>query len=182
MRRVPEVQSQWADFARLPPSSSLSRRLEIAIDLYPCDLLFIHRDAESLSPDRRREEISRSLPQSLGGSRTRHVPVVPVRMTEAWLLTHEDAIRAAAGNPRGTQPLSLPALREIERLPDPKQILLGALTAASGLNARRRSRFDAHQRIQFVPLYMDDYSRLRSLTAFQQLQDDIDSALGLRAN
>ena len=38
-------QPQWADLRRLPnPPRSLEQRLQAALALYPCDLLFVHRD------------------------------------------------------------------------------------------------------------------------------------------
>lgn len=41
------LQPVWADLGRLPrPPKSLSDRISDTIALYPCDLLFVHRDAE----------------------------------------------------------------------------------------------------------------------------------------
>jgi hypothetical protein len=94
-------------------------------------------------------------------------------MTEAWLLADELAIRSAAGNPNGTESLNLPNVRTLEDLPDPKRVLHRALTTASGLSARRRSRLSVHQRVHLIPNYIDDYSRLNALPAFQALQQDI---------
>lgn len=54
----------------------------------------------------RRTEIVNALPAET----TRHIPVIPVRMTEAWLLGHELSIRSAAGNPNGSENLELPDL------------------------------------------------------------------------
>jgi hypothetical protein len=94
-------------------------------------------------------------------------------MTEAWLLADEIAIRSAAGNPNGREDLSLPDLRRLEDLPDPKRVLHDALTIATGLNARRRSRVPVHERVHLIPNYIDDYSCLNVLPAFQVLQQDI---------
>ena len=131
--------------------------------------LFVHRDAEAQPSDFRREEIAKALLQT----QVRHIPVVPVRMTEAWLLADEIAIRKAAGNPNGVEKLNLPALRKLEDLPDPKKVLHDAIIKASGLNARRRARIPVHQRVHLIPNYIDDYSRLNVLSAFQRLQQDI---------
>ncbi len=94
-------------------------------------------------------------------------------MTEAWLLADETAIRSAAGNPNGREELNLPEARRLEDLPDPKKVLHDALVAASGLNARRRSRFRVRQRVHLIPNYIDDYSSLNVLSAFRALQQDI---------
>ena len=168
-REVTPVTAQWADFSRIPRQGNAEERLRTALDLYPCNVIFVHRDAEGQASALRREEIA----SALRGVSIRHIPVVPVRMTEAWLLADENAIRSAAGNPNGTENLNLPDIRRLEDLPDPKQVLHDALTAASGLNARRRTRLPVRQRVQLIPNYIDDYSCLNVLTAFQTLQQDI---------
>jgi len=161
--------AQWADFSRIPRQRNTEDRLRTALDLYPCDVLFVHRDAEAQPYGLRREEIANALHRT----RVRHIPVVPVRMTEAWLLADEIAIRHATGNPNGTENLSLPELRKLEDLHDPKKVLHDALTTASGLNARRRSRLPVRQRVRLIPNYIDDYSRLNVRPAFRKLQEDI---------
>lgn len=168
-RDVSQVVAQRADFSRMPRQPSTEARLKSVLDLYPCDVLFVHRDAEGQPPDLRRYEIA----EALHFTPVKHVPVVPVRMTEAWLLVNEDAIRAAAGNPHGKENLCLPDLRKIEDLPNPKKVLHDVLTAASGLNARRRPRFPVHRRVHLIPHYIEDYSRLDALPAFRKLQQDI---------
>lgn len=169
---VTPIVSQPADLARIPRRST-EHRLRAVLDLYPCDILFVHRDAEGQCPLNRRAEIA----HSLGWATIHHVAVVPVRMTEAWLLINEGAIRSAAGNPNGTVPLNLPNRDLIERMPDPKQVLFDALRTASGLNTRRRARFPVHKRVHRIPDYIQDYTPLTALQAFQQLQIDIDQAV-----
>jgi hypothetical protein len=132
-------------------------------------VLFVHRDAEAQPSAVRREEIATALRETL----LRHIPVVPVRMTEAWLLADETAIRFAAGNPNGRENLNLPELRRLEDLPNPKRVLHEALSRASGLGARRRSRLSVGQRVHQIPNHIDDYSRLNVLPAFRTLQQDI---------
>ena len=121
---IGSVLAQWADFQRIPPQPNLAARLNRAIDLYPCDILFVHRDSEGQSRDIRCQEISDAV---AGLATIRHVPVIPVRMTEAWLLFDESAIRRAAGNPNGRQDLHLRPVRELERLADPKKTLHDAI-------------------------------------------------------
>ena len=168
------IVSQWADFSRIPRLPGMEGRLRAALDAYPCDILFVHRDAEAQPPEWRRQEIV----NALHWSNISHVPVVPVRMTEAWLLADKQAIRTAAGNPNGRERLNLPAIRRIEAVPDPKAVLREAIAEASGLNRRRRARLSVGQRIQLIPNYIEDYSPLLILSAFRQLQADIQVALG----
>ncbi|MFN7616245.1 MAG: hypothetical protein ACK5RM_08685, partial [Pseudanabaena sp.] len=115
------IQSQWANLGRLPkPPKTLSDRIVAALDLYPCDLLFIHRDAEREPINARIEEINSAMVivQSKIIDSITTVPVIPIRMTEAWLLIDEKAIKTAAGNPRGKQILSMPAINRLETIPD----------------------------------------------------------------
>ena len=136
------------------------------------DILFVHRDAERASLERRRQEIP-PVDHPL-------VRIVPVRMTEAWLLFDEDATRAAADHPGGTIPLELPALVRVESLPDPKTVLHDALTAAADLHGRRRrKKFDQRigQRVLRVAEYIDDFSPLRRLGAFRAFEDECATAL-----
>jgi hypothetical protein len=172
---VSRIQPEWADLRRLPrPPQTLQERILIAINLFPCDLLFVHRDAEKRVPKRRYEEIYAALQEATSkGFQTPAICVVPVQMTEAWLLFDKNAIRFAAGNPNGKKPLSLPDLSGIEHIPDPKELLFDLLREASGLTGRRLKRFNmAESRIRITEL-ISDFSPLRQLSAFQRLEKDI---------
>ncbi|MFM7266049.1 MAG: hypothetical protein ACKOZW_10775, partial [Cyanobium sp.] len=100
------IQGTWFDPSAIA-TGSLSEKVRKALELYPCELLFIHRDAEKQSRPQRLQEIhaaTASLPPN-------PVPVIPVHMTEAWLLISEAALRAAACNRNGKAKLELPPLR-----------------------------------------------------------------------
>lgn len=164
-------ESQFAE--TLPsPSTGLSRRVAEALRLYPCDILFVHRDAESAGFEHRKREIEKAL-NEIGHA---WVPVIPVRMTEAWLLSDFAAIRIAADNPAGKSRLAIPA-RHWDRLPDPKRTLREALIAASGLSGRRLARFSPDTRRVRVAQLTDDFSRLRELGAFRLLEAEVIASL-----
>ena len=128
-----------ANLQDLPtPPRTLSQKITTTCDLFPADVLFIHRDSDRESSDKRREEIAEAFGHLEGETQANWVPVIPVRMTEAWLLVSEHALRSAAGNPEGRHGLSVPPLARLEAIPDPKQILKGLLLDASGLTGRRR--------------------------------------------
>jgi len=169
------IQSEWADLRRLVhPPRTLVERIRVSLDLYPCDLLFIHRDAERESPQNRRREIQTALDEiTEPGFVPPVVCVVPVRMQEAWFLFNEEAIRRAAGNPNGTIPLNIPPLRNVEHLPDPKTTLHDVLKQASGLSGRRQKNFHVSQSALRLTDFIEDYSTLRILPAFQVLEEDV---------
>ena len=60
-------------FQRIPRQRDTEWKLAAALDLYPCDLLFVHRDAENQPPELRRREIA----SNLRNSRVKHVPSSP---------------------------------------------------------------------------------------------------------
>lgn len=167
------VHFEWADLRRLsPPPRLLRDRIGRTLEIFPCHLLFVHRDAEGQQPDQRYGEISAAI-QDQAGSCISHVGVVPVRMQESWLLLDPVAIRQAAGNPNGRADLNLPSLRRIESLPDPKEVLYQSLRVASGLSGRRLKGFQPSARAYDVSRYMRDFSMLRGLPAFVRLEDDV---------
>ncbi len=166
------IQPEWADLRRLPKApKKLPERIQCSVDLYPCDVLFVHRDAEKTPWQQRACEIRQALAKIV------HPPlavcVVPVRMLEAWLLFDEMAIRKAASNPNGNQPLVLPVMNDIEMLPDPKQILHDLLRLASGHSGKRRKRKLHINRLAFrVTELADNFAPLRELAAFKSLEEE----------
>ena len=170
-----EVQSEWADLRLLPtPPQTLVTKIARGIELYPCNILFIHRDAESQSPQLRVDEIQRAIDEAAQAQTLpTHVCVVPVRMQEAWLLFDEMAIRYAAGNPNGNVPITLPPLDHLEELPSPKAELYQLLRQASGRTGRRLKRFQPNKQVRRIPDFIDDFSPLRALSAFATLETDV---------
>jgi hypothetical protein len=170
-----EIQFHFADLRAVrEPPTTLAKKLRCAVDLYPCDLLFVHRDAEREEPQNRRDEICRAAAKA--GLDVAKVCVVPVRMTEAWLLFNATAVRRAAGNPNGCSELAVPAASP-ETIVDPKELLHGALRAACGLTGRRLKRFNTSQAVHRIAENIDDFSPLRKLVAFGALEAELVSAL-----
>jgi hypothetical protein len=175
-RTTVPFEPQWADLARLPsPPKPLPARIAAALDLYPCDLLFVHRDAEKEPHARRSAEIREAL--SGFANHPPAVCVVPVRMQEAWLLFDEAALRKAAGRPNGKTPLALPSMKQIEQEPDPKRKLHELLREASGLSGRHHKRFRAEIQVHRLAELIDDFTPLFELLAFQALDEELEAAL-----
>ncbi|MDY6785744.1 MAG: DUF4276 family protein [Cyanobacteriota bacterium] len=174
------IQSEWADLSRLRiKPKSFSERISKSLELYPCDLLFIHRDAEKEPRQNRVNEIQKAIKGIAPPIAIPYICVIPVRMMEAWLLFDEAAIRRAADNPSRRQPLSLPSLKKVEQLPDPKQYLCQLLRDASGLTGGRLKKFKSKERekIQRVAQLINDFSPLHTLSAFQALENDVKGLL-----
>lgn len=167
------IDESWADLRRLrKPPKTLAERIRAALLFYPCDMLFVHRDAEGANVQWRLDEIRAAMPPG-----SKYVPVVPVKMFEAWLLFNEDLIRAAAGNPRGRAAIDLPPLNRVESLADPKERLFSLLRMASGLKGRRLQRFNEAAARRRVAELAPDFSPLLELKAFEALDHAIGIAL-----
>jgi len=142
------------------------------------DIVFVHRDSENKDPSPRYSEVSSAVSATFTGPA---VAVVPVRMTEAWLLLDEQAIRQVAGSPSGRQDLSLPQRSAVERVADPKRVLKDVLVTACGLHGRRlkmfRAQFPVHRALLLERL--DPNGEVRELTAWSRLVADTAQALAI---
>jgi hypothetical protein len=175
------IQSAWADLAKLPrPPQNLTQKIKMAVDLYPCEVLFIHRDADNQGLEHRIQEIENAVNRLDTPFKLPIIRVIPVRMTEAWLLFEETAIRMAASNPRGRINLTLPSLKTVEQIADPKVKLHETLRKASELSGRRLKKFRPN--IYRVAELIQDFSPLRELSAFQSLEAEVREFAGSIGN
>ena len=160
----------------LRKARSLSDRVAVALEFYGFpDILFVHRDAENQDPTARRREIQEAIDACTIVAPW--VPVVPVRMQEAWLLLDESAIRSGSGNPNGGAELDMPPARSIERMPDPKTKLHDLLREASGLTGRRRKKFHVQTAAHRVVGFLGGIEPLQRLPAFQRFEADLRTTL-----
>jgi len=176
---VRPIEPVWADLKQLAkPPTQLADKIRSALDLYPCELVFVHRDAEKEPRENRIAEIRRAikLPSSYLFAMP-HVCVVPVRMTEAWFLFDEAKMRLAAGNPSGSSELSLPPVSKVESLPDPKETLRELLIQATELSPRRLKQFSPVKAFYRLAELIDDFSPLRQLSAFRQLEQELKTVI-----
>lgn len=165
------IAATWADLQVLRLGlNSLRDRVSAGVEFYPCDLLFVHRDADNQAPELRFAEIDAACSAV---ARVPHVPVVPIRMQETWLLVSEPAIRLAAGRPGGRLPLRLPSRATLEGHADPKHTLHQALRTASELSGRRLARFDVAAAANRLSELIDDYESLRGLAGFDALESEL---------
>ena len=187
------IQSEWADLSWLPkPPKELIDKIDTSISLYPCNILFVHRDADNQGREERHgvgfrgesqrrvekriEEIYDALSRLETPLEIPLICVIPVRMTEAWLLFDEAAIRMAADNPNGSVALKFPNLKEIENCADPKSALQEILQVAGNCSGRRMKKFKSRisERVLRISELTKDFSPLRQLSAFRQLEEEVE--------
>lgn len=139
----------------------------------------LQRLASGPDGDRALAEISNRVREIREAVTHPHVALVPVRMTEAWFLHDEEAIRRASGNPNGRAQLDLPNPKRVESLPDPKQTLFDALRTASERHGRRLARLERElgtMRARVGEL-VRDFEPLRAAPAFDEFLQELDRAL-----
>jgi len=129
---------QEPDFTRLKVAKDVRSKVHAGIELAKTDfdVIVVHRDADNAGHVAREQEILKAV--TCVSANAQVVPVVPVRMTEAWLLLDEAAIRRVAGNPNGRVRLGLPKPHEVESGADPKHLLRQCLLTAADCTGRRR--------------------------------------------
>ena len=167
-----DVQTTWADFRGLRDKPvTLTQRVAKALELYPCDVLFVHRDSEAETLETRLDEICLSI--SALPENHIHVPVIPVKMLESWLLLDETAIRFAAGNPNGSVELEMPNPDRVEAISNPKEVIFALLRMASGKSGRRLAALHVESARTFVSQHIGDFSRLRTLASFRHFEKEL---------
>ncbi|MFE2179599.1 hypothetical protein [Streptomyces sp. NPDC059455] len=167
------------DLNRLPskPGHSVGDKLRAAQRLSDgeCvyDLVVIHRDADRHPADHRRREIAEAVAHVSPG--LAHVPVIPVRMLEAWLLLDHAAIREVAGNPNGKVALGLPKASRAESAADPKALLRQALATASEEKGRGLKKLQARfceNRARLLQM-LDREGPVKQLASWQSFTTDL---------
>ena len=172
----------YADLRQLktpPPAGHVTQRIFEARKLYPFDILFYHRDAETFDKhiiQKRKEEIMEHVDVRLA---PKIVCVVPVTMMETWLLIDSYAIKKAAGNRNFSEAIELPQLSRLESVRDTKLLLHQALIITSGLKGRRKKSFNVQMAVHHVADFIEDYSPLRELSAFNEFECDLIKAVDL---
>jgi hypothetical protein len=140
------------------------------------NILIVHADADHRTADRALKE--RFHPGYILVQQTKEgvcrciLPIVPVQMTEAWMLADPEALRAALGTSKKAQDPGLPAKAKlVETDSDPKQTLKMLISRANTHRPR-------HRHIELHSLYAIlgrtiDLSRLRNVPAYQRFGHDL---------
>jgi len=97
------------------------------------------------------------------------VPIIPVQMTEAWMLSNIDLLKEKMGTSKSNNELGLPnKLKAIETLSDPKYDISEALRIAQLNQSKRRKKLTISQLYSPLSqeLSVDDLLKLPSYVDF----------------
>ncbi|MCK9413820.1 MAG: DUF4276 family protein [Prolixibacteraceae bacterium] len=167
-------EGSFADFRNiLEPPKRLKDKVNKAKLYYPFDILFVHRDAESIKStmiEQRFKEIHNELQEE---DFDKTICIVPVKMMETWLLIDAEAIKKAAGNRNYSGCINLPQLKILEKETQPKDLLHSLLREASGKKGRNLKKFNIDKTVHLVAENIEDFSPLRNLVAFQAFEIEL---------
>lgn len=147
-------------------------------------LLFVHADADSPTADRAwRERIQPGLALITQAQAAAEaicadvVPVIPIHMTEAWMLVDHEVLLDVIGTTM--QPHQLPRLsaQQIEDIADPKARLVETMQTALASRPKRVRRQRSSSEL-YEPLGRRiALARLAQLPSYQRFVDDLRQAL-----
>lgn len=159
------------------------RILEAARSTHGYHVLLVHADADA--PTREKAYQERFLP---GLNRVHEaasaaekvckllIPLIPVRMTEAWMIADAEAVREVIGTDVPAADLGLPARpHEVEAVQDPKGVLAEAVRRAIA-SRRLRRRFSIGSLYEPVAQTVR-LECLAGVPAFQQFEQELTRAL-----
>ena len=164
----------FADFRLITdPPKKLSDKVAMARYYFPYDVLFVHRDSESIRAGAINKRI-KEIKKEIGEEQFQQtICIIPVKMMETWLLIDAEAIRKAAGNRNYRGAINLPPLKKLEKENQPKNVLHTLLQNASGLKGRNLKKFNIDKAVHLVAENTGDFSPLRSLPAFQAFEKNM---------
>ena len=160
-------------------TDGLAKAIIASVNAYPqSNVIFVHRDADNAGLNSRIDQVQSAIKEAQI-TYTSAIPVVPVRMTEAWLMVSETALRIASNNPNGKIKLGFPSIKQLEKLAKPKQKIEELIRNASELSGRRLRSLRVNQCKHRIPFYyeIDDFQSLRRLNSFREFESSVRKAI-----
>ena len=144
------------------------------------DLLIIHSDADNRTREQtlqQRFEPGKRLVQSSNEKICKLViPIITVRMVEAWLLADYDALRTTLGTNLNVQKLNLPEkARQIEALRDPKHVIDLVVRKVYPNQSHQWIRIRGELYGKLAPVLR--LEQLERLEAYKQFKEDLKNML-----
>jgi len=175
-----EAEGVTIPFSRLGDriDHTVAEKLNFALVHEPnVNLVFVHRDADSVDPEPRYDEIREAIQKVT--NTPAYVAVVPVQETEAWLLLDESEIRRVAEDPNGTVALDIPSARQAERISSPKEHLNAVILKASEQTGRRYRKIKqkVHQKCLLILDALDPEGPVCEVPSWKRMFSDLEAAV-----
>jgi hypothetical protein len=144
-------------------------------------VICVHRDSDSPSADITFENSINpafSAAISYDGNNCKIlVPLVPIQMTEAWMLVNKELLKNKIGTILSDQELGLPArIKQIEGISDPKGLINNAIRIAKNSSTKRRRRNFTISSL-YSPISQElEISELEKLSSYKSFKDSVRAA------
>ncbi|MDZ4763639.1 MAG: DUF4276 family protein [Chloroflexota bacterium] len=155
--------------------------LEVAKAGYGYSLIIFHQDADASDTQKclserfqPRYETVKNTDEQINKT---FVPIIPVRMTEAWMLVDFEAFKRVTGTDKNADDLEFPNRpHQVEALQEPKFIFEQAVRKSRNSSRRRRRMIDPSE--IYVPLAAQiDLERLRLVPSFHEFETGLKDIL-----
>jgi hypothetical protein len=162
------------DYIDVSVSSQVDKMARVAEETYGYGLVVFHLDADAPNTEKAYlerfepgyDEIHRSAANS--NLNTDLVPVIPVRMTDAWMLVDFEAFREVVGTRRSADELNFTRRpHQVESIQNPKAVFVDAVRKARP-GRRGVIRLDSVYRPLALRINLD---KLRQVPAYQEFLD-----------
>lgn len=156
--------------------------LQAAREASDSNILIVHADADHPTRDRAYDERflpgQRLVQRTSTGVCSNLVPLIPIRMTEAWMLAAEhEVLKIVLKTRLSAQELGLVhRVRQVEHIANPKQTLKQLAQRATAERSGRHRNVDIH------PIYVAlgqqiSLERLNNVPSYQEFVKDLKDAL-----
>lgn len=153
--------------------------MQVAKETHGYGFAVVHMDADA--PDTTRAYAERFLPgyvaiqESEAEVNQDIVPVIPVRMTEAWMLVDFDAFRETIGTSKTGEELGFPPHpRQVESIQAPKDVFE---TAVRHARPNRRRQTPAPEDVYTSLAARVDLGRLERVPAYAEFKNNVETLL-----
>ncbi len=171
----PIIMKKYPDIAHRNESILRSAR-----DAYGFHALIIHADADGPSRNEafhNRFEPGNTLVQACAENVCKDlIPLIPVRMIEAWMLADQDQFLSALGIKTSQQELGLhPKAKQVESYHDPKAVISSVIQRTYPDKPQQWGRIRGQLYADLAPMIR--LSQLKDVPAYQQFVSDFTATL-----
>lgn len=152
--------------------------LNLTIEHNYFHVICVHRDSDSPSMDITNENMIKPSFEGVmnheGDNCKILVPLIPVQMSEAWMLVSKQLLKNKIGTNLTDQELGLPTrTRQIEGISNPKELIINAIRIAKHSSTKRRRR-DFTIASLYSPISQElEVSDLEKLNSYRSFKDSV---------
>lgn len=146
------------------------------------DVICVHRDSDSPTMDDTYNYLINPsfllVENHVGDNCKNLIPIIPVQMSEAWMLANRELLKEKIGTNMSNAALGLPnRTNQIETITDPKELIINAIRLAkAGSTRRQRSSLSISDLYSPISQELEIHD-LERLNSFVHFKDGIRNAL-----